>query len=204
MLVQILKHTPLWVFGLFFGLAYVGYLQSKTRLVSRQRLAILPIAMLCLSFLGVWSSFGPNLTAFASWASALLAVVILSLALAPPRGVSYSPESKLFAVPGSWVPLALMMCIFFTKYAVAVARAVDPGFSNSIALVAAICTICGLCSGVFLARALRVARIAKLRQAVLADAQRPDNSFNLTDESGWASRKSTRGGVGSIQAISSV
>jgi hypothetical protein len=62
-----------------------------------------------------------------------------------------------------------MMCIFFTKYVVAVARALNPGSSNSIVLVAAICTICGLCSGIFLARALRVARIAKQRQAVLAN-----------------------------------
>jgi hypothetical protein len=165
LLFQILKHTPLWVFGLFFGLAYVGYLQSKTRLVSRHRLAVLPLAMLCLSFLGVWSSFGPNLTAFASWSVALLAVVAFSLAIAPPRGVSYSSESRLFMVPGSWLPLTLMMCIFFTKYAVAIVRAYEPGLLNSIALVVAVCTICGLCSGIFLARALRVASIAKQRQA---------------------------------------
>ena len=167
MLVQILKHTPLWVFGLFFGLAYIGSLQSKTRLVSRHRLAILPIAMLCLSFLGVWSSFGHNLTALAPWACALIAVVTFSLALAPPRSVSYSPASKLFTVPGSWVPLALMMCIFFTKYAVAVARALNPDSSNSFAFVAVICTIYGLYSGIFLARALRVARVAKQPPAML-------------------------------------
>ena len=167
LLVQMLMHTPLWVFGLFFGLAYAGYLQSKARLVSRHRLAVLPSAMLLLSFLGVWSSFGPNLTAFASWACALLVVVTFSLALAPPRSVSYSPESGLFTVPGSWVPLALMMCIFFTKYAVAVARALNPGSANSLVLVAVICTICGLCSGIFLARAWRVARIAKQPREVL-------------------------------------
>lgn len=169
MLVQILKHTPLWVFGLFFGLAYVGYLQSKARLVSRNRLAVLPMAMLCLSFLGVWSSFGPNPTAFASWACALLAVVIFGLVLTPSRSVFYSPESKLFTVPGSWVPLALMMCIFFTKYAVAVERGLNPGSSNSVVWVVAICTICGLFSGAFLARAMRVLKIAKQGQAASAD-----------------------------------
>jgi hypothetical protein len=125
--------------------------------------------MLCLSFLGVWSSFGPKLTAFAPWTCALLAVVTYSLTLGPPRSVSYSPESGLFTVPGSWVPLALMMCIFFTKYVVAVARALNPGISNSIALVAVVCTICGLCSGIFFARALRVARTVNQRQAAPVD-----------------------------------
>jgi hypothetical protein len=169
LLIQILKHTPLWVFGLFLGLAYAGYLQSRARFVSRYRLAILPIAMLGLSFLGVWSSFGPNLTAFAAWTCALLAVVACGLVLAPPRGVSYSPASRLFTIPGSWVPLALMMCIFFTKYAVAVARAISPDASSSIALIAVICTIYGLCSGTFLARALRVAGVARPSRAAVSD-----------------------------------
>lgn len=166
LLIQILKHTPLWVFGLFFGLAYIGYLQSKSRRVSRHRLAVLPIAMLCLSLLGVWSSFDAHLTAFASWTCAWVAVVMSSLALAPPRGAAYSVESKLFTLPGSWVPLALMMCIFFTKYAVAVARALNPGASNSLVLIAVICTIYGICSGIFFARALRVARIARPSRAM--------------------------------------
>jgi hypothetical protein len=160
LIVQILKHTPPWVFGLFFGLVYLGYLQGKTRFVSRQRLAVLPIAMVCLSLLGVWSSFGPSVAAFTAWTCALLAVVTIGLALAPPTGVSFSPASKLFTVAGSWVPLTLMMCIFFTKYAVAVARALDPRSANSIALIVVICTIYGLCSGIFLVRAWRVARTA--------------------------------------------
>lgn len=161
MLVQILRHTPLWVVGLFFGLAYIGYLQSKTRRVSRYRLALLPIAMLCLSFLGVWSSFGPNLVVFVSWACALLAAITSSLALVPPRSAFYSPESKQFVVPGSWVPLVLMMSIFFTKYAVAIAQSFNPDFSSSTVLIVAVCAIYGLCSGIFLARALRVVRAAK-------------------------------------------
>jgi len=159
----------LWVFGLFFGLIYIGYLQSKTRLVSRHRLAVLPIAMLCLSFLGVWSSFGPKLTAFAPWACALLGVVAFSLMSGPSRSAVYSRESGLFTVPGSWIPLALMMCIFFTKYMVAVARALNPGTSNSIALIAVACTICGLCSGIFFARALRVARTVNQQRTAPVD-----------------------------------
>ena len=168
LLVQILKHTPPWVFGLFLGLAYIGFLQSRTRLVSRRRLAVLPIAMLCLSFLGVWSSFGSHLPALVSWTGALFVVVASGHVLAPPRTVAYSPESKLFTVPGSWSPLVLMMCIFFTKYAVAVTRAVDPGVSDSIAMVASTCTIYGLCSGAFLARALRIASVARQPQAMKA------------------------------------
>lgn len=168
LLVQILKHTPPWVFGLLLGLAYLGYLQGRTRVVSRRRMAVLPIAMLCLSFVGAWSSFGTHLPALVSWTCALLFVVASGHVVGPPSNVSYSPESKLFTVPGSWIPLALMLCIFFTKYAVAVIRAVDPAASDSVTLAAFTCTVYGLCSGAFLARALRIARVARRPQAMKA------------------------------------
>ncbi len=59
---QILTHTPLWVFALFFGLVYLGYLQSRTRQVSRGRLIVLPLAMLAWSLYSVWSTFDAHLT----------------------------------------------------------------------------------------------------------------------------------------------
>ena len=65
---QILTHTPLWVFGLFFGLVYLGYLQSRTRQVSRGRLIVLPLAMLAWSLYSVWSTFAAHLTALAAGA----------------------------------------------------------------------------------------------------------------------------------------
>ena len=161
MIVQMLKHTPLWVFGLFFCLIYLGYLQSKPRLVSRPRLAILPVSMLCLSLLGVWSSFGTDFIAFSAWASAFAAVVAFGIALPQLHGTSYSFESRRFTVPGSWLPLALMMSIFFTKYAVAVAKAVSGEASLSTVATVAACLVCGLCSGLFFVRAIRVAKTAR-------------------------------------------
>jgi hypothetical protein len=169
LLLQILTHTPPWVFGLFFGLLYLGFLQSRARVVSRPRLAILPAAMLCLSFLGTLSSFGPGAVALVAWATGLLTAVGIGLVLSPPRGVAYSPGSKRYSVPGSWLPLALMMGIFFTKYAVAVARVVAPHGFDSPATVAAICAVYGLFSGIFLARALRVARCALPRTIALME-----------------------------------
>jgi hypothetical protein len=159
---QILRHTPLWVFGLFFGLIYLGYIQSKPRLVSRSRLAVLPVSMLSLSFLGVLSSFGTDVIAFSAWLSAIAAVVAVGIALPQLRGTSFSFETRLFTVPGSWMPLVLMMCIFFTKYAVAVARAVSGGASLSSFATVAACLVCGLCSGLFFVRAVRVAKAARL------------------------------------------
>ena len=43
-LFQILQHTPVRVFGLFFALLALGYMQSKPREIGAARLALLPLA----------------------------------------------------------------------------------------------------------------------------------------------------------------
>jgi hypothetical protein len=101
MLMQILTHTPPWVFGLFVLLVVLGFNQTRARRISRARLAVLPLAMATLALLGVWSSFAAHAVALSAWLLVLVAVVGGSLQLAPPRDVAYSPETKRFSVPGS-------------------------------------------------------------------------------------------------------
>ena len=67
MLIEILKRTPAWVFILFFVLLVYGHSQSKNRTVSRPRIAVLPAAMIVLSFYGVLSAFGTAPVGLASW-----------------------------------------------------------------------------------------------------------------------------------------
>ena len=100
---QILTHTPLWVFALFFGLVYLGYLQSRTRQVSRGRLIVLPLAMLAWSLYSVWSTFDAHLTALAAWACAWVAVVVIGLAWVPTRRVAYDASTARFTVPGTGI-----------------------------------------------------------------------------------------------------
>ena len=165
LIIQILKHTPTWVFGLLLVLVYLGYVQSKTRLVPMQRLSILPAAMLCLSLTGVWSVFGLSLVGFGTWASTIIAIVLVSRSLKQPHGVVYASDTRVFTVPGSWVPFVLMMVIFFTRYVVAVALARNPAFRSSVSFVAVASMAYGFGSGMFLARALRIASAATQRES---------------------------------------
>ncbi|MBD9435241.1 hypothetical protein IB223_03960 [Pseudoxanthomonas sp. PXM03] len=158
---QILSHTPLWVFGLFFSLVYLGYVQSRARQVSRNRLILLPIAMLAWSLYSVWSTFDAHVTALPAWTCGWGAVVAIALVRAPSRRASYDASTKQFTVPGSWVPLALMMGIFFFKYAVAVVNAMKPGIMEATTAVIVVAGTYGLFSGLFMARALRVLGVMK-------------------------------------------
>lgn len=160
-MIEILKRTPPWVFLLFFVLLALGYVQSKDRKVSRRNISILPIVMVGLSFYGVLSAFGLAPVAVVCWALGVAITVSLGVKLAGPRGVTWSMEAQVFSVPGSWLPLTLMMAIFFTKYAVGVAVARRLPVVGEPIFVSLVSLCYGLLSGVFLARAIVISQSAK-------------------------------------------
>jgi len=165
MIIEILSHTPRWVFALFFGLIYLGFLQSRTRSVSAKRLIILPIAMLALSLFGVLTTFGPGTLALACWFGALSLGAAPGLFLGSSKGVSYSTETQTLKQPGSWAPLFLMMAIFFTKYIVGATLAQHPGMRELPGFVGAASAAYGFWSGIFLGRTVKILSVHG-RQAI--------------------------------------
>lgn len=146
MLIGIFKGTPAWVFILFLALVALGYFQSRDRIVSRSRVAITPVAMIALSFYAALSTF--RSVALVFWLTGTGLAVWLGIKLLASRDLRYLNESKSFFIPGSWLPLGLMMAIFFTKYATAIIHVKEPVSIGAISL------FYGICSGMFCARAL--------------------------------------------------
>jgi hypothetical protein len=161
MLLQILQHTPIWVFGLFIGLVFLGYTQTKTRLLSVQRLIIFPIVMLSLSALGIASSFGVHFLSFTLWLCGIAVAFTINHWIASPRGAHYISAEQVFSLPGSWLPMVLIMVIFFTKYLVGVLLALHPETIHQHSFVVSACLLFGLSSGFFFARAFCVYQTAK-------------------------------------------
>ena len=161
MILQILERTPPWVFALFVVLVFFGALQSRSRQIGWARVAILPLVLVGLSLSSMWAAFGPEPLAFACWLAAIVLAVLVNQLARWPRRVTYSAETRLFGVEGSWLPLTVMMIIFFTRYAVAVAMAMNPALKTSPGFAAGMSFAYGLMSGAFLARALRTLRAAK-------------------------------------------
>lgn len=155
---QALSHTPAWVFVVCAALFLVGYAQSKDRTIRRARLIVLPIAMLCLSWYGVGSSFGLALLPFAAWSAGFLAIVAFVPYIRAPAGAAHFPDSESFRVPGSWLPLALMMAIFGIKYAIGYALARELSFARETWFVSGVSIALGAFSGVFAARAASIWR----------------------------------------------
>jgi hypothetical protein len=158
---QILQRTPPWVWLLFLALVGLGALQSRTRTLSRTRLFAFPAAMIGFSLFGVWSMFGAAPVSLAAWGGGILLAVLQNRILRLPRGVAYSSASRRYTVPGSWLPLALMMVIFFTRYAVTVTIAINPRLREAALFAGVVSLVYGLMSGTFFARALHVLRAGR-------------------------------------------
>jgi hypothetical protein len=116
--------------------------------------------MIALSFWGVFSAFGITYVGFTSWVVGVGIAVLIGIRINRPRKISFSSETQLLSVPGSWIPLILMMAIFFVKYAVGVIHARQLPIIGEPAFIGAISFCYGILSGVFLARAFVIWRAA--------------------------------------------
>jgi hypothetical protein len=159
MIIEIIRHTPLWVFVLFIALLIMGYMQSKDRTINRSKVVILPVAMIGLSLYGVISAFGiGHPIGLFSWIAGIFVAGLLCIKFPSPAGVSYSTKDRSYSVPGSWFPLFLMMAIFFIKYAVGVILARKLPIANEQIFIAVVSFCYGLISGIFLARTFVIYR----------------------------------------------
>lgn len=156
MLMTILTHTPRWVFALFAVLLVLGVQQLRPREVTLRRMVLLPLAMVALSFQGLLGAFGPQAGTLLVWGACALATAGAVLARPWPEGLRYDPRQRRLSVPGSAVPLALMMGVFFTKYAAGVALGEAPQLAQTAAFALPCSALYGAFSGLFAGRALRL------------------------------------------------
>ena len=160
-IVDIVHGTPAWVGALLAALIALGYAGTRARRVPVTRLVLLPLAMLGLALWGVQSAFGasghlPALLAL--WALCFAALVAIGRRSVAPAGTAFDPATGQFHLPGSWVPMGLILGVFLIKYGVGVQLALEPTLARHLGFAIAVTALYGLLSGLFAARTLRVLR----------------------------------------------
>ena len=166
---DIVRHTPLWVAGVLAGLTALGLSAARTRQVHFNRLVAMPLIMGGLALWGVQSAFGASgrlAELLALWAACCAAVLALGTRLAPPVGAAYDATTRSFRLPGSWVPMGLILAVFLMKYGIGVQLALEPALARAPGFAFAVTALYGLLSGLFAARTLRVLRLARLTPAL--------------------------------------
>lgn len=160
---RILSSTPTWVWGLLAALVALGLSQVRDRQMSLLRVVLMPLAMGTFAVWGIVSSFGASgqiATVLAAWLVAAATVSALVATTSAPSGTRYDAATRHFAQPGSLVPLALILGIFLTKYAVGVELSLAPQQARDFAFATSIAALYGVFNGLFTGRALRLLRLA--------------------------------------------
>jgi hypothetical protein len=159
MILAILAHTPVWVWIVLAALILLGLQQSRTRDVSIARATILPVVMIVLSLSGVVvpaghsGAFGPVTFALAAWAAGVGFSLMLAGKAVAVRGASRSTQPGHLRIPGSFVPVMLILAVFITKYSAGVALAINPSLAANTAVAGTLSLVYGIFSGLFWSRA---------------------------------------------------
>ena len=91
----------------------------------------------------------------------MIAAVALWFQPTAPRGTLYAGSSRSFYIPGSAMPLALILGIFLTKYFVGVELALQPALARDNGFAVQIAILYGVFNGLFAARSLRLWRLTR-------------------------------------------
>ena len=117
---------------------------------------VLPALWLVFGAWGVEKSFGLDGLPGLAWLAGIVAGVLALRALRWPGHVRYDAATRRFLVPGSWVPMMLMLGIFVLKFASGMSLALHPDYAHNIVYAIAFSAAFGLFSGAFLGRAINI------------------------------------------------
>ena len=165
MLLQIIKGTPLWVWGLLAALLWLGFGRPGPASSAASAPPCSPAIFVVLSLAGVVTAFGGNALAVAIWAVGVGMAVGVGQRLMPRLRATWQAASDTLQIDGSWLPLALIVSLFFVKFTAGVSMAIHPGLASETDFVVACSLAYGFFSGLFAARGLQLWQVRSAARA---------------------------------------
>lgn len=164
---QVLKNTPVWVWAILVSLIVLGVNQLRTRTVSRYSVLIAPVVFL---FIGLTAA-GRGSIGFAAWVLALLATAAFTFFVwQPTTGARFTLSTDRLHLPGSVIPMLLMLAIFLLNYVINVSLAINPALRAELPWQVGPAVVLGALSGVFIGRAATLFCMnRRIRTAVTAE-----------------------------------
>jgi hypothetical protein len=157
-----IAHIPAWVFAVFALLLALGVWMSRPRAFSPIGTVVMAVVFPIYSLYGVISSFGIAAVPVFSWAAALLVSILLGRRVFGPADLARVSGTTRVQVPGSWLPLGLMMGIFVVKFAIGFVHGSHSPVGGQAWFAPAVCFALGAFSGGFVSRALTIRRFLGL------------------------------------------
>ena len=114
-LLQIVIHTPLWVWPILLLVLLLGLRGLRPATMPPARLAILPLVGFGVSLAGIVQSQQPAI-ASAGWSVALLVALPLGYGIGSRRAVRLVGDGRI-EIAGGWFALVFSLSIFVVRYA---------------------------------------------------------------------------------------
>lgn len=142
---QIVVHTPIWVWGLYALLLWSGFLRTRDSALTLRRLLTLPIVVM---FLTAWSLFTADPGMWPPMVIGLLVGGLCGWRLEGVVSTSAMPGGRA-RLRGDWTSFGILIIVLVSRYVSAVAAAMEPvAASASNWLLAA--TLAGTLTSAFL------------------------------------------------------
>ena len=169
---SILLKAPLWVWPLLALLVVLGLRSTRPRELSEASVFVWPAIMTALSVYSIAATYGAHPLALGSWLSGMIAAILIGRMVTLGSGAArYDRKTGTFHVPGSWVPLVLLLAVFWSRFAIGVAKTRFPHVLGTPQFLTTAGLALGLCSGLFAARSL--ALISLRRSSRSSGASQP-------------------------------
>ena len=154
-IVEVVRHTPVWVWGILAAIVVLGALQMRDHATSRLRLLAMPLGMGGYSLWGAVSAFGVQAPVLLAWTAGLSIALVSNARVGWPGKVRADGDGG-FALPGSPLPLLLMLAVFALRYAVTVSLVLHPQWRVEAGFELPASVAAGFLAGLFAARARRI------------------------------------------------
>lgn len=158
-LLHILQAAPLWVWALLALLLFLGIRSLRTRAVPVASLIALPLAFFGLSISNLLPLDHLSPVRIGVWILALLIGTVPGWFLVRSERIAIDRDRRRITVPGSVVPLLLMLAAFVGGFYFGYLFARYPELKSDPTTLALASTYRGLMSGYFLGQTLRLFRL---------------------------------------------
>jgi hypothetical protein len=156
MIIAILQGTPVWVWVLLAALVALGLWQGRDRSVAPSRLLLLPLALLVLGLWTVLPSWRAQPTGAGVWLATWLAGAAAGRWLPLRAGATWDAATQRLRLPGSRLPLVVILAVFSLRYGAGVTAAIHPALAGSAGFVWTLAGVSGCISGLLLGHTLRL------------------------------------------------
>ena len=149
---EILQHTPRWVYILLIYLLWIGFRATKPRIVPLRKLFIIPLLFTAMSLHSLLSHFQISIITISSFSIAILLGSLGGFLLVYHHDIKIDKVKGLVHIGGTWSTLIVIIIIFMSKYYLGYRLGTSPNSVNNSRFVITMLSISGLCSGLFIGR----------------------------------------------------